>query len=135
MKWTDISTDRVETVWHNLFGETIQLHQDYLLDDTLKSRPVVVGYRYILNYVVEALIIALFLIGIWMGRKQRFLWMILSNLYHGSALAVCHSHLHRLYLQICQCQVAQTTQGCHRSPGRIPFGMEWLLVCHQLTIM
>ena len=68
MKWTDISTDRVETVWHNLFGETIQLHQD----------PVVVEYRYILNYVVEALIIALFLIGIWMGRKQRFLWMILS---------------------------------------------------------
>ena len=39
---------------------------------------MVVEYRYILNYVVEALIIALFLIGIWMGRKQRFLWMILS---------------------------------------------------------
>ena len=78
MKWTDISTDRFETVVHNLFGETIQLHQDYLLDDTLKHRPVVVEYRYVLNYVVEALIVALFLIGIWMGRRQRFLWMTLS---------------------------------------------------------
>ena len=78
MKWTDVSTDRFETVVHNLFGETIQLHQDYLLDDTLKNRPVVVEYRYVLNYVVEALIAALFLTGIWMGRKERFLWMALS---------------------------------------------------------
>ena len=78
MKWTDVSTDRWEAVIHNLFGETIQLHQDYLLDDTLKSRPVVVEYRYIINYVVEALIVGLFLIGIWMGRKERFLWLILS---------------------------------------------------------
>ena len=78
MKWTDVSTDRWEAVVHNLFGETIQLHQDYLLDDTLKNRPVVVEYRYIINYVVEALIVGLFLIGIWMGRKQRFLWLVLS---------------------------------------------------------
>lgn len=78
MKWTDVSTDRWETLVHNLFGETIQLHQDYLLDDTLKSRPVVVEYRYIINYVVEALILGLFLIGIWMGRKERFLWLTLS---------------------------------------------------------
>jgi hypothetical protein len=78
MKWTDVSTDRFETVVHNLFGETIQLHQDYLLDDTLKKRPVVVEYRYVLNYVVEALIVGLFVIGIWMGRKYRFLWMVLS---------------------------------------------------------
>ena len=78
MKWTDVSTDRLETAVHNLFGETIQLHQDYLLDDTLRNRPVVVEYRYVLNYVVEALIVALFLVGIWMGRKERFLWMVLS---------------------------------------------------------
>ena len=78
MKWTDVSTDRWETLVHNLFGETIQLHQDYLLDDTLKSRPVVVEYRYIINYVVEALILGLFLMGIWMGRKERFLWLTLS---------------------------------------------------------
>lgn len=78
MKWTDVSTDRWEAVIHNLFGETIQLHQDYLLDDTLKNRPVVVEYRYFINYVVEALIIGLFLIGIWMGRKERFLWLVLS---------------------------------------------------------
>ena len=70
MKWTDVSTDRVETIWHNLFGETIQLHQDYLLDDTLKNRPVIVEYRYVLNYVVEGLILALLLIGIWMGRRN-----------------------------------------------------------------
>lgn len=86
MKWTDVSTDRWETAVHNLFGETIQLHQDYLLDDTLKSRPVVVEYRYIINYVVEALIVGLFLIGIWMGRRQRLLWLVLSCLAFDMAL-------------------------------------------------
>lgn len=78
MKWTDISTDRLETIIHNFFGETLQLHQDYLLDDTLKNRPVIVEYRWWINYIVESLVIILFIIGVWVGRKNRFLWLVLS---------------------------------------------------------
>ena len=77
MKWTDVSPDRWQTVVHNFFGETIQFHQDYLLEDTLKSRPVIVKYRWWINYLVEFLIVTLFIIGIWLGRKSRYLWMIL----------------------------------------------------------
>ena len=78
MKWTDISTDRLETIIHNFFGETLQLHQDYLLDDTLKNRPVIVEYRWWINYIVESLVIILFIIGVWVGRNNRFLWLVLS---------------------------------------------------------
>ena len=86
MKWTDVSTDRRETVIHNFFGETIQLHQDYLLEDTLRSRPVIVKYRWWINYRVELLIIILFIIGIWIGRKNRFLWLVLSCFAFDAAL-------------------------------------------------
>lgn len=79
MKWTDGTTSRVSTAVENLFGESIQLHQDYLLQDTLRSRPVVVNYRWAINYIVEALLIMLFLAGIWYGRRSRFLWMALSG--------------------------------------------------------
>ena len=73
MKWTDVSTDRWQTTVHNFFGETIQIHQDYLLEDTLRSRPVIVKYRWWINYIAEFLIITLFIIGIWFGRKNRYL--------------------------------------------------------------
>ena len=79
MKWTDGTTSRVSTAVENLFGESIQLHQDYLLQDTMRSRPVVVNYRWAINYIVEALLIMLFLAGIWYGRRSRFLWMALSG--------------------------------------------------------
>lgn len=79
MKWTDISTSRGETIVENLFGESIQLHDDHLLQDTLRSRPVIVGYSWIINYVVEGIIALLFLAGVWCGRRSRFLWMVLSG--------------------------------------------------------
>ena len=77
--WTDISTSRPATIVENLFGESLQLHSSYLLQDTLRSRPVVVPYDWAINYIVEALIAVLFLAGIWMGRRSKFLWMILSG--------------------------------------------------------
>ncbi|MCR5130273.1 MAG: GtrA family protein [Prevotella sp.] len=64
MKWTDISTSRCDAAVENLFGEGIQLHEDYVLGDVLRNRPVVVHYRYIWNYVVEGIIVLLFLLGI-----------------------------------------------------------------------
>ncbi len=76
--WTDISTPRWDSMVENLFGEGIQLHKDNLLEDTLRSRPVIIMYRGWYNYVAEMLLVLLFLTGIWYGRRSRFLWMLLS---------------------------------------------------------
>lgn len=76
--WTDMTTPRIETAVHNLFGESLILHDDYLLCDVLKDRPVIVRYNLWLNYAIEAAIVLLFLAGIWYGRRSRFLWLSLS---------------------------------------------------------
>lgn len=77
--WTDISTPRWDSAVENLFGESIQLHTDWLLGDTLRGRPVLVYYNFWLAYIVEFLVVALFIAGIWCGRRSRFLWMMLSG--------------------------------------------------------
>ena len=78
MRWTDISTSRWESGVENLFGEAIQLHPDYLLKDTYRKRPIIVRYRWVYNYVVEAFILLLFIFGIVCGGRSSFLWMCLS---------------------------------------------------------
>jgi hypothetical protein len=78
LKWTDISTSRWKTTYENLFGEALQFHQDHFLEDTLVQRPVFVPYRWTFSYVVEGLILLLFVAGVWCGRKSRFLWLCLS---------------------------------------------------------
>ena len=77
-QWTDISTPRLASVVENLFGESLMLHRDHLLGDTLRARPVIIHYRSPFNYVVEALVVLLFAAGVWCGRRQRFLWLALS---------------------------------------------------------
>ena len=76
--WTDVTTSRSESIVENLFGESIQLHQDYLLGDVLKSRPMMVHYRYAFNYIIEGIIALLFVLGIWAGRRSRFFWLAMS---------------------------------------------------------
>lgn len=76
--WTDVTTPRLETAVHNLFGESLILHRDYLLRDVLRDRPVIVKYKFLFNYVIESAVILLFLAGIWYGRRSRFLWLALS---------------------------------------------------------
>ena len=78
MRWSDKTSPRVASVVENLFGESIQLHPDYLLQDQSRFRPMIIEYRWAVNYVVEAIIAALFLAGIWMGRRNRLLWLCLS---------------------------------------------------------
>jgi hypothetical protein len=80
LKWTDISTSRWETIYENLFGESLQFHKEYFLEDVLVRRPVFVPYQWRLCYVVEGCILLLFVAGIWFGRKSRFLWLCLSCL-------------------------------------------------------
>ncbi|MBR4898362.1 MAG: GtrA family protein [Prevotella sp.] len=78
-RWTDIGTERWPSLVENFFGESLQLHPDYLLDDLLRERPVIVEYRSWLNYAVELLLVVLFVAGIWCGRQSRFLWMALAG--------------------------------------------------------
>ena len=78
LKWTDISTSRWQTAYDNLFGESLQFHHDYLLEDVLVHRPVFVPYRWKLSYLVEAIILLLVVAGVWCGRKSRFMWLCLS---------------------------------------------------------
>ena len=75
LRWTDITTSRWDSMVENLFGESIMLHQDELLGDTLRNRPLIVVYRWWICYVVEAVLVILFLAGLWFGRKSRFLWL------------------------------------------------------------
>lgn len=78
MGWTDATTQRGASIVENLFGEGIQLHQDHLLEDELRHRPMIVKYRHWENYAVEAIIGILFVLGIIMGRKSKFLWLVMA---------------------------------------------------------
>ena len=78
MRWTDISTSRLQSSIENLFGESIQLHRDHLLEDMYKRRPVIVHYRWAINYVAEGLLVLLFVVGLWVGRRNKLLLMALA---------------------------------------------------------
>lgn len=80
LRWTDITTSRWQTVYENLFGEAMQFHRQHFLEDTLVGRPVFVPYLSMFSYVVEALVVVLALLGVWAGRRSRFLWLCLSCL-------------------------------------------------------
>lgn len=66
------------TVIENLFGESIQLHQKHTLEDVMRTRPVIVSYDNIVNYVVEGILFLLCITGIWIGRRNKFLQMALT---------------------------------------------------------
>lgn len=78
MRWSDKTTARWPSIVENLFGESTMLHPDYLLQDEFRARPMIVKYRWTGNYVAEGLLLLLFLMGVWSGRRSRFLWMAMS---------------------------------------------------------
>lgn len=77
--WTDVSTPRWESVVENVFGESVQFHQSSLLQDVLRTRPVIVAYDWVANYVVEALIVLLMICGLCLGLSHRFYLMCLAG--------------------------------------------------------
>lgn len=79
MRWTDVTSPRWDSMVENLFGESLMLHQDHLLEDTMGSRPMIVRYRWWICYAVEGVIVLLWLTGLWLGRKSRFLWMAMAG--------------------------------------------------------
>lgn len=78
LNWLDTSTPRTRTLVENFFGESIQLHQRYLLKDVAWDRPVFVTYNWITNYVIEAIMVVLFVLGIIFGYRKRFFQMLLA---------------------------------------------------------
>lgn len=75
---TEYHIDRLPSLVENVFGEGLLLHSDYALKDANRHRPVLVRYNHWWYYAVEATIVALFLAGIWYGRRQRLLWMVMA---------------------------------------------------------
>ncbi len=86
LRWSDVTTSRFETLKENFFGESIQLHSKHILQDTLRSRPVIVYYSWWINYIVEIVIVLLFILGIFFGRTSRFFLMALSGFLFDVAL-------------------------------------------------
>ena len=78
LEWSDMTTSRWQSAVDNLFGESLQLHRDYLLEDVQQTRPVFVGYRSAVNYIVEALVVLLLVAGAWIARREKFFLMVLS---------------------------------------------------------
>lgn len=77
LEWSDMTTSRWQSAVDNLFGESLQLHRDYLLEDVQQTRPVFVEYRSAVNYIVEALVILLLVAGAWIARREKFFLMVL----------------------------------------------------------
>lgn len=101
-KWTDMSTSRSDALIHNMMGESIQLHDSYLLDDMCVNRPTVVKYDYVFNYIIEGIVALLFILGIIVAVRHRFFLMALSWL----ALDICIHFvmgfgLNEMYIMAC----------------------------------
>lgn len=76
LSWADLSVSRPQSLVENVFGESLILHKDHLLQDVGTRRPIFVRYRTPLPYVLEAILVVLFAASLWMGRRSKFLWMI-----------------------------------------------------------
>lgn len=87
LEWSDMTTSRLRSATDNLFGESLQLHRDHLLEDVQQTRPVFVGYRWAASYTVEAVVALLFIAGAWAARRNRFFqvalaWFMFDMLMH-----------------------------------------------------
>ena len=69
---TEYHIDRLPSLVENIFGEGLLLHTTYTLKDSNRGdhRPVLVRYNHWWYYGVEALIVVLFLAGLWCGRRS-----------------------------------------------------------------
>lgn len=77
-QWIDARPPLVANVVENFFGESIQLHRKNILGDVLVSRPVIVAFTWKAQYAVEAVLVVLFALGVWCGRRSRFLWLAVA---------------------------------------------------------
>lgn len=78
LEWSDMTTSRLRSVTDNLFGESLQLHRDHLLEDVQQTRPVFVPYRWAMSYAVEAAVVLMFAAGVWAARRKRFFQVVFA---------------------------------------------------------
>ena len=78
LEWSDMTTPRMQSAVENLFGESLQLHRDHLLEDVQQTRPVFVSYRWAISYAVEAIVVLLLIAGAWTARRSRFFQVVLA---------------------------------------------------------
>ena len=76
LSWADLSVSRSKSLVENVFGESLILHKAHLLEDIGTHRPIFVAYGNFLPYLLEVVIVLLFAIGLWMGRRSKFMWMV-----------------------------------------------------------
>ena len=76
--WINADASRWNGIVDGLFGESIQLHRQYLLGDVFLGRPLEIHYSSWINYALEAVFVFLFFAGLVCGRKDRILQMLLS---------------------------------------------------------
>jgi hypothetical protein len=74
----DLSTPRIPTIIENFWGESILLHRDHALEDVLYTRPVIVHYRSWWPYAILGTLLVCFVLGVWKGRRQRIVQMLLG---------------------------------------------------------
>ncbi len=77
-KWVEQQSPRTEIVYENMLGESIQFHRKHILGDVLWRRPVIVRYLWWGSYAIEVVYCLLFAFGIWFGRRERMLWMMMA---------------------------------------------------------
>lgn len=85
--WTDTQISRARTLVENLFGESILIHENHVLQDVNNGRPVFVNYINVLDYIVVCVIILLFILGCVCGFHDRFMkiclgWFAYDMLMH-----------------------------------------------------
>lgn len=73
----DFETPRLPVLVENCFGEAFVLHKDHALEDELVSRPFIVHYRHWWCYAINGIIVLLFAVGAWRGRRSRLMQMLL----------------------------------------------------------
>ncbi len=80
MRWVQNNVSRGEVLVENFFGESLQLHRKHILGDVLNKRPIIVRYSWKAQYAVEAIMVLLFLFGLWKGRRARLAWVVTAIL-------------------------------------------------------
>ena len=76
--WVNTTTPRIPTIVENFFGESLQLHRRHILGDVLVRRPIFVTYTWQAQYAVEALLVLLFGMGIYAGRRSQLMQIVAS---------------------------------------------------------
>ena len=87
LSWADMSISRTQSLVENVFGESIILHKEHLLEDIHSHRPIFVKYQTPIPYIIEGILVILLAFGLWAGRKSPFLWLV-------SAWVACDFFIH-----------------------------------------